>query len=208
MKILIVDDHAIVRSGLVAVLQAQFRGAEIAEVDNAADFLNIIRKSSWDIVLLDISMPGRSGLDALKDLRDEGYKTPVLILSMQPEEQYSIRALKSGASGFINKMAPMTELVTAINMVVSGKKYISAKTAEVLADSMADLSDKPLHYRLSDREMQVMLLIASGKVNAEISKEISLSVNTISTYRSRILEKLLLKNNAEITRYAMDHHLV
>jgi two-component system, NarL family, invasion response regulator UvrY len=205
MKILIVDDHAIVRKGLVQLLNEEFEDAEITEVANSNEVYSEAKKQIWDIILLDISMPGRNGIDVLKQLRSNGIKAPILMLSMHPEEQYAIRALKAGASGFLNKETATEELLLALHKVLSGKKYISASVAEILAEGGGD---KPLHETLSDRELQVFQLLASGKTVSEAAEEISLSVNTISTYRTRILEKLKLKNNAELVRYALDHNIL
>lgn len=208
MKILIADDHAIVRKGLVQILQEEFPVAEITEVANGNQALEVVNKQIWDVILLDISMPGKNGIETLKQIRANGIKAPVLMLSMHSEEQYAIRVLKAGASGFLNKQSATEELLTAIHKVLSGRKYITASLAEKLAESLGEHEKKPSHELLSDREMQVLQLIASGKTVSEIAEEISLSVNTISTYRARILEKINLHNNAELTRYAIDHNLV
>ena len=208
MKILIADDHAIVRKGLSNILQGEFSGLELAEACNSAETINKTRKNNWDLILLDISMPGRSGLETLKQMRVDGVKTPILMLSMHPEDQYALRVLKAGASGFVNKDAATDELIKAVHKVMTGRKYISAATADKLAESMDNNGDSPSHENLSDRELQVLELIGSGKTVSEIGKELSLCVNTISTYRARILEKLHLKNNAELTRYALDNVLV
>lgn len=208
MNILIADDHAIVRKGLVQLLREEFHFASITEAANSAEVAEKAKGVIWDVILLDISMPGRNGLDVLKQLRADGVKAPVLMLSMHPEDQYALRVLKAGASGFLNKDSATEELIAAVHRVLSGKKYISASLAEKLADSMGDTSGRPAHELLSDRELQVLQLIAAGKQVSEIADTISLSVNTISTYRTRILEKLSLANNAEITRYAIDNKLV
>ena len=208
MKILIADDHAIVRKGLVQILQEEFSSAEITEVDNGNDAIDMVNKQIWDIILLDISMPGRNGIETLKQIRTNGVKAPILMLSMHSEEQYAIRVLKAGASGFLSKLTATNELLMAVHKVLSGRKYITASVAEKLAESLGEKDNKPTHENLSDREMQVLQLIALGKAVSEIAEEISLSVNTISTYRARILEKLSLNNNAELTRYAIDNNLV
>jgi DNA-binding NarL/FixJ family response regulator len=207
MRFLIADDHAIVRKGLIQLLREEFTMAEVKEVTNGTSVLEEVQKQAWDAILLDISMPGRSGIEILKQLRTNGIKTPVLIISMFPEEQYAIRALKAGASGFLNKESANEELLAAVHKIVSGRKYISSAIADKLAQTLGDTGEIPAHEHLSDREMQVLQLIASGKTVSEIAEEISLSVNTISTYRTRILEKLSLHNNAELTRYAIDHRL-
>ncbi len=208
MKFLIVDDHAIVRKGLSQLLKEEFAHAEVTEVGDSNEVYEKIKSKVWDVILLDISMPGRNGLDILKQLRADGIKAPVLMLSMHPEDQYAMRVLKAGASGFLNKESANEELVAAVNKVISGRKYISASLAEKLAEGAGSHSEKSAHELLSDREMQVLQLIASGKTVSDIADEISLSVNTISTYRNRILEKLSLHNNAELTRYSLDNHLV
>jgi DNA-binding NarL/FixJ family response regulator len=208
MKFLIADDHAVVRKGLVQILREEFPSAEVVEVANSQEVLEQTKEKVWDVILLDISMPGRNGIETLKQLRVNGVKAPVLMLSMHSEEQYAIRVLKAGASGFLNKESATEELLSAVHKVLSGRKYITASVAEKLAETMGERGVQAAHEMLSDREMQVMQCIASGKTVSEIADEISLSVNTISTYRSRILEKLGLKNNAEITRYALDNNLV
>ena len=204
MKFLIADDHAIVRKGLSQILCEEFPSAEVKEVSNSNEVLAAIEKQIWDVILLDISMPGRNGIETLKQIRANGVKAPILMLSMHPEEQYAVRVLKAGASGFLNKESATEELLVAIHKVLSGRKYITSSVAEILAESS---TEKPPYELLSDREMQVLQLIASGKTVSEIAEEISLSVNTISTYRTRILEKLNLNNNAELTRYAIDNDL-
>jgi two-component system, NarL family, invasion response regulator UvrY len=207
MNILIADDHAIVRKGLIQLLREGFPAVSIFEATNSAEAIETARKTTFDVILLDISMPGRNGMETLKQLRADGVKAPVLMLSMHPEDQYAIRSLKAGASGFINKETATEELLTAIQKVISGKKYITASVAEKLASSMAEQGAEPSHELLSDREMQVLQQIAQGKTVSEIAQEISLSVNTISTYRTRLLEKLKLNNNAELTRYALENGL-
>jgi len=207
MKFLIADDHAIVRKGLVQILREEFADAEITEVADSNEVLEQVRKQIWDAILLDISMPGRNGIETLKQIRANGIKTPILMLSMHPEEQYAVRVLKAGASGFLNKESATEELLVAIHKVLSGRKYITSSVAEKLAETLGEDSEKPAYQLLSDREMQVLQFIASGKTVSEIAEEISLSINTISTYRTRILEKLNLHNNAELTRYAIDNNL-
>ena len=207
MKFLIIDDHAIVRKGLSQLLKEEFALAEITEVSDTNIVFEKAKGNIWDVILLDISMPGRNGLDVLKQLRADGIKAPVLMLSMHPEDQYALRALKAGASGFLNKESATEELIAAVHKVLSGRKYVSAALAEKLAEGAGSGTERPAHELLSDREMQVLQLISSGKTVSEIAEEISLSVNTISTYRNRILVKLSLHNNAELTRYALDNSL-
>jgi two-component system, NarL family, invasion response regulator UvrY len=208
MNILIADDHAIVRKGLIQLLREGYPAVNIFEAVNSAEAIDVTRTNQLDVILLDISMPGRNGIETLKQLRVDGVKAPVLMLSMHPEGQYAIRCLKAGASGFINKETATEELLGAVQRVLAGKKYITPAVAEKLAETMSDHGEKPPHESLSDRELQVLNLIASGKTVSEIAEQIFLSVNTISTYRSRILEKLKLSNNAELTRYAIENDLV
>lgn len=206
MKILIADDHAIVRKGLIELLHEAFSDLQVFEAVNSQQAIDTVQEQSLDVILLDISMPGRNGIETLKQIRALGMKTPVLMLSMHPEDQYAIRSLKAGASGFINKESATEELLVAIQKVLGGKKYITESLAERLAE-VGEQGARPSHEFLSDREMQVLQQIASGKTVSEIAEELSLSVNTISTYRTRLLEKLALGNNAELTRYAIDNDL-
>ena len=208
MKFLIIDDHAIVRKGLAQLLKEEFSEAEIVEAVNDTEVYEKTRNNIWDVILLDISMPGRNGLDILKQLRADNVKAPILVLSMHQEDVYGPRVLKAGANGFLNKESATEELVVAVHRVLSGRKYISGALAEKLADGIGEQNGKQLHELLSDREMQVLQKLASGKTVSEIATELSLSVNTISTYRNRLLEKLLLNNNSELTRYAIDNSLV
>lgn len=208
IRILIADDHRIVREGLKQILADTSDMAVVAEANNGQDVLDALGKQSLDVVMLDISMPGRSGLDILKQLRTGYPKLPVLILSMYSEEQYAMRALRAGASGYLTKDSAPEELIEAIRKIFSGKKYVSASLAEKLAVYLEEGQNKPLHQTLSDREYQVMCMIASGKAVKEIASELNLSVKTISTYRSRILEKMRMKSNASLTHYAIQNQLV
>jgi len=208
IRLLIGDDHAVVRKGMKQIL-AETRDIVVAdEAGNGREVLEKVRKNDFDMVLLDISMPGRDGLEVLKELKSLRPKLPVLMLSMYPEEQYAVRSLRSGASGYLTKDSAPDELISAIRKVSSGGKYVSASLAEKLAHKLGADVEKPLHEALSDREYQVMCMIASGKTVKEIGEELSLSVKTVSTYRSRILNKMHLKGNAELTRYAIDNKLV
>jgi two-component system invasion response regulator UvrY len=208
IKILIADDHPIVRAGFKQVISDMPDMLVADEAANGQEVLNYIRKKDYDLVLLDISMPGRSGLEVLKDLKSEKPKLPVLILSIYPEEQYAIRALRAGASGYMTKASAPNELIAAIRKISEGGKYISASLAEKLAYYLDGDASKPPHETLSDREYQVMLMIASGKTVTEIADELCLSVKTISTYRTHILDKMKMKNNAGITLYAVQNKLV
>lgn len=208
IKILIADDHTIVREGLKQII-SDIAGMEVTdEATNGNEAIRKVREGGFDIVLLDISMPGKSGLETLKEIRVEDQALPVLILTMHPEEQYAVRALKAGASGYLTKESAPDELITAIRKVSNGGKYISASLAETLAIHLLADTDKPLHETLSDREYQVLCKISSGKAISEIAREMILSVKTISTYRARILEKMGMKSNAELTYYAIKNELV
>ena len=208
IKILIADDHAIVREGLKQILSETPDLVVVAEASSGQEVLEKISKNDLDLVVLDIAMPGRGGLDILKEIKTQRPRLPVLMLSMYPEEQYAIRVLKSGASGYLTKESAPSELVMAIRQISQGKKYISPSLAEKLAIDLEINPDKMPHEILSDREYQVMCMIASGKTLKEIADGLSLSIKTISTYRSRILEKMNMKTNAELTHYAIKNNLV
>ena len=208
IEILIVDDHAVVRTGLRQILSEISDMTITDEACDAREALDKIRTNNYSVVVLDIALPGKSGLDVLKEIKSERPGLPVLILSMYPEDQYAIRVLKSGAAGYMTKESAPEELVTAVRTVADGKKYISPSVAERLASHLDFAGKKELHEMLSDREYQVLCMIASGKPPGEIAEELSLSVKTISTYRSRILEKMNLSNNAELTTYAIQKHLI
>jgi len=205
LRILIVDDHAIIRQGLRQLLADAFPETNFGEANNGAEALELIWKQPWDVVLLDITMPGQSGLDVLKQMSNAQPNLAVLVLSMHPEDQYAVRVLKAGAVGYITKNTASEEVVNAVRKVIAGGKYVSASLAETLATGLTTHNE---HEALSDREYQVLRLLAAGKSVKEIGYDLSLSVKTISTYRSRVMEKLNLKTNAEIIRYAMDHKLV
>ncbi|HUD46171.1 MAG TPA: response regulator transcription factor [Candidatus Baltobacteraceae bacterium] len=207
MKILLADDHAVVRHGLKQILTDEFKRASFGEARNAAEALDLVWKQDWDVVVLDITMPGRSGLDALREIRKSKPRLPVLVLSMHPENQFAVRVLKAGASGYMTKESAPEQLVDAVKKVLGGGRYVSAALGETLAASLSNSHRAP-QEKLSDREFQVLRLIASGKMATEIAKELSLSVKTISTYRARILEKMGMKNNAELMHYAIQHRLV
>lgn len=208
MKVLIADDHAIVRKGLKQIIHEEYPQALIEEASNAEELIHKTMLDSWDVIITDLSMPGRSGLDALRQIRESFPKLPVLVLSMHPEDQYAIRVLKAGASGYINKDSAQEELIVAMNKVLNGKKYISSRVAEQMAEAIDDNSNKALHETLSDREFDVLKMLASGKAVSEIADMLSLSSTTISTYRARILEKMKMKSNADITRYALENQLI
>jgi DNA-binding NarL/FixJ family response regulator len=208
MRVLIADDHAIVRQGLRHLIADEFPGAECGESANALELLRLLRQGHWDAVILDISMPGQSGLEVLKEIKQERPHLPVLVLSVYSEEQYAMRVLKAGASGYLTKESAPEELVKALNKVFGGGKYISDALAEKLAFNLGSLRDRPPHEILSDREYQVLCRIASGRTVSQIAEEMTLSVKTISTYRARILEKMQMKTSAELTHYAIQSGLV
>ncbi|HVS50754.1 MAG TPA: response regulator transcription factor [Opitutaceae bacterium] len=207
MKILIVDDHAVVRQGLKQILAEEFKRAEFGESSNVQEAIDKVWKENWDVVVLDITMPGRSGLEVLKEIKKTRPKLPVLMLSMHPEDQFAVRLLKIGASGYMTKESAPNELVGAVKKVVAGGRYVSPALAEKMASYLAIDVQTPPHERLSDREFLVLRLIASGKTPTAIAKELGLSVKTISTYRMRILEKMSMANNAELTHYAIQNNL-
>lgn len=207
IKILIVDDHPIVRRGLKQIVAEESDMIVAGEAQNAKEVLELIHKQKWDVVVLDITMPDRNGLEVLKQFKKERPKLPVLVLSIHSEEQYAVRVLKSGGAGFMNKEAAPEELVKAIRKVVAGGKYVSPPLAEKLAFDLEG-REKPLHENLSNREFQVMCMIASGMTVKEIAKKLFLSVKTVSTYRARILKKMKMKTNAEFTYYAVKNSLV
>jgi len=208
LKVLIADDHAIVRRGLIEILLHELKDPICGEAENAQQVLAQVRSQTWDLVILDVSMPGRSGIDVLSDVKREQPKLPVLVLSMHPEDQYGKRVLKAGASGYMNKNSAPEELIKAIRKALAGGRYVSPALAEKLAlDLSEDLSHLP-HEALSDREFEVLCMIGSGKTISLIAEELHLSVATISTYRARILEKMNMTTTAELMRYAFQNHLV
>ena len=207
IKVLIADDHALVREGLKQVIGKHSDIEVTGEAKNGQEALEKVWKEDFDVVLLDISMPGRSGMDILKEIKSAKPELYVLMLSMHPEEQYAVRALKSGASGYLTKESAPDELIEAIRRVSMGLKYVTRSLAEKLAMDLGIDHDKPLHEQLSDREFQVMQMIAGGHTIKEIAENLSLSVKTISTYKSRILEKMNMKSNADLTSYIMENDL-
>ncbi len=208
LKILIADDHAIVRKGLKQILIEQYPAAVIGEVGDVEMLITSINKENWDIVICDMSMPGRSGLDALNHIKQTNPQLPVLIMSMYPEEQYAVRVLKAGAAGFLGKETIHDDIVKAIETIRLGKKFITAAVAEKLADALDFSNQRSLYETLSDREFDVFKLLASGKSVTEIGEQLFLSATTISTYRSRIMDKLNMKSNSDLTRYALEKGLI
>jgi DNA-binding NarL/FixJ family response regulator len=207
-KILICDDHPAIRKGIKQILEAEFSDSEFGEASSANEVIKKVYEKKWDILIQDIDMPGRNGFDVLKQLKDEGVKVPILVFSMHPEEQIAIRAIKLGAAGFLSKDTADEELIKAINVIMLGKKYITPSLAEQLVLQLENPENKAPHEMLSDREYQTLLLIAKGRSVSQIAVDISLGVPTISTYRSRILEKTGMKTNAELATYAIRNNLV
>ncbi len=208
MRILIADDHIIVRKGLRQILLEEFKSAIIEEVGDAEDMIKKIITSEWDVVISDLSMPGRSGLEALQQIRQLHPNLPVLILSIHPEDQYALRVLKAGASGYLSKDLAAEELVTAVRRVLLGKKYITPSIAEKLVAAIDQDSEKLPHEYLSDREFSVLKSLAAGRSVSEIAESLFLSVTTISTYRARLMTKMNMKNNADLTLYALENKLL
>jgi DNA-binding NarL/FixJ family response regulator len=208
MRILLTDDHAVVRQGLKLILADHFKSAVFGEARNAQEAFARVTREKWDVAVLDITLPGRSGLEVLKEMKRLRPKMPVLVLSMHPEDQFAVRLLKTGAAGYLTKESAGDELVGAIEKVVNGGRYISPSLAERMASYLDVDVQKAPHERLSDREFLVLRMIASGKAVSQVARELSLSVKTISTYRARLLEKMDMKNNAELTHYAVQRNLV
>jgi DNA-binding NarL/FixJ family response regulator len=208
LRILLADDHAVVRQGVKQILAGAFTQASFNEAQNARELLQLVNAEHWDIVVLDLAMPGGNGLESLKQIKHDHPQLPVLILSMFPEDQYAVRTIIAGAAGYLNKESAPEELVVAIRKILQGGKYISAEVADELVVHARQDDDQPIHKHLSDREYQVLCMIASGKEVKEISAELSLSSKTISTYRTRLLEKMNMQTNAELTHYAIENNLV
>lgn len=207
-RILVADDHAIFREGLKQVIGMSVDMDVVDEAVNGQELLSKVQNNEYDIVILDVTMPGRNGLDVLAELKNLKPKLPVLVLSMHPEEQYALRAYKSGASGYLTKGSPSNDLLDALHKISLGKKYVSSALAESLVCGLSEPKQLDLHHSLSNREYQVMSMIASGKTVGKIADELSLSVKTVSTYRAHILRKLNMHNNAEMTRYVIENKLL
>ncbi|HEV3276058.1 MAG TPA: response regulator transcription factor [Terriglobia bacterium] len=208
IRILIADDHAILRRGLREILAREITDLVCGEAENAQQLLAEVGSRDWDLVILDVTMPGRSGVDVLPDLRRTRPKLPVLVLSMHPEDQYAKRMLKAGASGYMNKESAPEELIRAIRRILAGGRYVSSGLAEKLALDLHKDSGRPLHEALSDREFEVLRMIGSGRTVTQVAEDLHLSVTTVSTYRARILEKLNMTTTAEVMRYALRNRLV
>ena len=208
IKILIADDHSVVRAGIIKSLSASFPEAVFGEAGNAAEISRCIKESKWDLLILDISMPGRNGMEILKDVKESHPEIPVIIFSMYPEDQFAVRSLKAGASAYLTKDISSTEFAVAIRKILKGERYLTPSLMELITNEILQDSKKTSHDILSDREYQVFLLIASGMNVSSVALELNLSVKTISVYRANILKKMNLKNNSEITHYAFKHNLV
>jgi len=208
IKILIADDHAVVRRGLKQILLEEYPSAKIGEVADAESLLAEVTRDKWDIIICDMNMPGRSGLDALTQIKQVAPHLPVLIMSMYPEDQYALRVLKAGASGYLGKDNIHDDIIKAVQTVQLGKKFITPTIAEKLANALGENNSLQPHETLSDREFDVFKLLASGKAVSDIAMQLSLSATTVSTYRSRIMEKMNMRTNAELTRYAIEKTLI
>lgn len=207
-KFMIADDHFAIRVGIQHLLKIEFPDVEFGEATNAREIFEMLDNSDWDLLILDINLPGRDGFDILKQLRDEKRNLPVLVFSMHKEELVAVRALKAGASGYLSKDAADVELPRAVHQLLAGRKYITHSVAELMASKLQYPDNYDPHEILSDREYQTMLMLAGGKSVSQIAEELSLGISTVSTYRVRILEKMGLKNNAELTQYAVERQLI
>jgi DNA-binding NarL/FixJ family response regulator len=208
IKVLISDDHAIVRKGIKQLLLEQWPCAQIGETSNAEELVQKAVLEDWNVVICDLSMPGRSGLDALKQIKKSSPQLPVLIMSMYPEDQYAVRVLKAGAAGYLSKDSIHEDLIKAIETVMRGKRFITPSIAESLVEAIHVNGEEQLHESLSDREFEVFKLLAQGQTVSQIAQQLSLSTTTISTYRSRILEKMRMRSNTDLARYGIEHHLI
>src|SRR5687767_1679097 len=208
IRVLIADDHAIVRRGLRQLLLEEYPSARIEEVGDAESLISKALQDEWDVVICDLSMPGRSGLDAVRQIKQTSPSLPVLIMSMHSEDQYALRVLKAGASGYLSKDSIHDDLILAVKTVLQGRKFITPGIAEKLADAINNDGEGQIHETLSDREFDVFKLLANGKSVSEIAAQLSLSITTVSTYRSRIMEKMHMRSNSELTRYALEKALI
>ncbi len=208
IRVIVADDHPILRAGMVSVLNASSDLRVVAEAGNGAEVLRAIRDVAFDVLLLDVSMPGKSGLDLMRQIRKDSPRLPILIVSSFPEDQYALRSIKAGASGYITKMSAPSDLVTAVRTVSNGRKFITPALAEMLADHVERPDSATPHESLSDREFQTLKMIAAGHSLTEIAEVLCISVKTVSVYRSRLLEKMRMKSNVELTRYVVEHGLI
>ena len=208
MRLLLVDDHPLIREGLTRAILAEFPDGECVAASTVPEALDAVSEDGFSIVILDLSLPGRDGFELLRTIKDRSPACRVLIHTMHPEEQFGVRALRSGADGYVTKDRPVDELLAAVHRLAAGGRYISVKLAELLADTVARGQAKDLVHTLSDREHQILRMIATGKSVTDIGEELNLSVKTISTYRARVLEKLGLRTTADLIRFGVDHNLV
>jgi DNA-binding NarL/FixJ family response regulator len=208
IKVIIADDHAILRKGLIQILEEEHDISVVGEAKDGNEAIQLTAKMQCDVLLLDISMPDKSGIEVIKIVRNDNQKLPILMLSMHREDQYAIRCLKAGASGYLSKQSASTELVKAIRTVATGKKYISAEVAQILANHVNVSEDTPIHELLSDREFQTLTMIGSGLTVTEIGDKLALSVKTVSVYRARILEKMQMRNNSDLMNYVIKNNLI
>ncbi len=207
IRIIVADDHPVLRAGIVSVLNASGNLRVVAEASNGGEVLKAIRDHAFDVLLLDVSMPGKSGLDLVRQIRKDHPRLPILIVSSHPEDQYGVRAIKAGASGYVTKQTAPEELVSAVRTIANGRRYITPAMVEMLADQVGRPDDAAPHESLSDRELQTMKMIAAGHSLTEIAEVLCISVKTVSVYRSRLLEKMRMKSNVELTRYVVEHGL-
>lgn len=208
IKILIADDHSVVRKGIIKSLSSKFPNATFTEASNAAEVIQATLKNQWDLIILDISMPGRSGLEILGDVKNEQPDTPVIIFSMYPEDQFAVRAIKAGASAYISKDISSDKLEKIVAGTLRGERYFTPSLLNLITDELRNKNNKPLHELLSDREYQVFMMISGGKSVSDIAAELNLSVKTVSVYRTGILKKMNLKNNSEMMHYAFKNNLI
>lgn len=208
MRVLVVDDHPVVRKGIIHILEEDPGVETCVEAGSSAELMERLAGERWDVVVLDINLPDRNGLDVLRDLKAAYPRLPVLVLSVYPEDQYAVMALRAGAAGYLPKDGLAEELLTALHKVASGGRYITQHLAERLAENLVSPAEEHPHQRLSEREFQVLLGLASGKRLKDIARDMSLSVKTVSTYRARVLEKMGMTNNAQLTQYALRHNLL
>jgi DNA-binding NarL/FixJ family response regulator len=208
IRVLIADDHAILRQGLKQIMAETSDMVVMGEAGDGASTVRMVRESLFDVILLDINLPDRNGIDVLQQIKREKPKLQVLMLSMHPEELYAVRSIKAGAAGYLSKQSAPAELVNAVRQVASGRRYVSSKLAEEIANQIGHNADVPAHEQLSHREFQTLCLIGKGRSPTDIALDLSISVKTVSVYRARLLEKMKMRNNAELTRYAIEHRLV
>ena len=207
VKILIIDDHEVVRRGMRQILEENFLYVEVGEADTGAKGIAAVRQEPWDLAIVDISLPDQSGLELLCELHSTAPRLPLMVLSLHPEEQYAVRAFRAGAMAYLNKQTAPEELARAVKQVLSGRRYVTASIGERMVSSLSKNPTGPAHHTLSEREFEVLVLLARGQSIKHIAQSLTLSIKTVSTYRARLLDKLQLTTTAELIRYALDHHL-